>query len=340
MSARGQRPAARGPRRGLVLGGGGVLGGAWLVGALTALEQVTGRDARDADVVVGTSVGSFAAAVLGSGATVDDWRAHQLGYEVEDGPMAGLAWDYDADSGGAAPPAPGRRPGSPGILTGNARHLRDLPPTTVVSAFVPEGRGSLARIGETAASLVAPGAWVPRPGVRVVALDYETGRRTVFVGPGEVAREEDSDSATLADAVMASCAIPGWYAPVTIGRHRYVDGGTWSSTNVDLVAEDALDEVVVLAPMVSFAPDRPRSFTQVVDRQWRASVTARCLREVQRLHEAGTKVTVLGPGREDLTVMGGNLMDPRRRVRVLETSLRTSLAALADPEPLHLDGAS
>ena len=174
MSARRRRPAAHGRRWGLVLGGGGVLGGAWLVGALSALEEVTGRDARDADVVVGTSVGSFAAAILGSGASVDDWRAHQLGHEVEHGPMAGLAWNYDADSGGATPPTPGRRPGSPRILTG----------------------------------------------------------------------------------------------------------------------------------------------------------------------KAGTKVTVLGPGPEDLAVMGGNLMDPRRRVRVLETSMRTSLAALADPEPLHLDGAS
>jgi len=31
--------------------------------------------------------------------------------------------------------------------------------------------------------------------------------------------------------------------------------------------------------------------------------------------------------------MGINLMDPRRRQKVLETSLRTSAAALAAPEP-------
>ena len=39
-------PAA-GPRRGLVLGGGGVLGAAWMVGALTALEDELGVDAAD-----------------------------------------------------------------------------------------------------------------------------------------------------------------------------------------------------------------------------------------------------------------------------------------------------
>ena len=35
------------------------------------------------------------------------------------------------------------------------------------------------------------------------------------------------------------------------------------------------------------------------------------------------------PGPEDLAVMGANLMDPRRRRAVLETSLRTSAAMLA-----------
>ena len=53
----GGRPVSG--RWGLVLGGGGVLGGAWMVGALTALEQVHGLDARDADVIVG-HVGRFA----------------------------------------------------------------------------------------------------------------------------------------------------------------------------------------------------------------------------------------------------------------------------------------
>jgi NTE family protein len=38
---------------------------------------------------------------------------------------------------------------------------------------------------------------------------------------------------------------------------------------------------------------------------------------------------VLTPGPEDLAVMGANLMDPRRRRAVLETSLRTSAAMLA-----------
>jgi hypothetical protein len=45
-------------------------------------------------------------------------------------------------------------------------------------------------------------------------------------------------------------------------------------------------------------------------------------------------VTILGPGREDLEAMGGNLMDLSRRPSVVETSLRTSAVALRDPDPL------
>ena len=43
---------------------------------------------------------------------------------------------------------------------------------------------------------------------------------------------------------------------------------------------------------------------------------------------------MLGPGPEDLVAMGPNLMSGDRRRQVLETSLRTSLAALLDPAPL------
>jgi len=39
----------------LVLGAGGVLGAAWMVGALQALEDETGVDVREFEAFVGTS---------------------------------------------------------------------------------------------------------------------------------------------------------------------------------------------------------------------------------------------------------------------------------------------
>jgi len=201
-----------------------------------------------------------------------------------------------------------------------------LPPTAVLSAFLPEGRGNLDAVGALI-SHVVPRGWVARDGVTVVALDYDTGMRVPFGRPG-------APSASLPEAVMASCAIPGWYQPVKIGDHRFIDGGAWSSTNLDLLAGKGLDEVFVLAPQASFDADAPTQWSTRLERQWRSRVTQRVLRESTTVHRLGTEVTILGPGREDLEAMGGNLMDLSRRPSVIETSLRTSAVALRDPESL------
>jgi hypothetical protein len=67
------------PRVGLVLGAGGVLGGAWLAGALAALTESTGWDPATADVVVGTSAGSMIGALLAGGVPPWFMVAHSAG---------------------------------------------------------------------------------------------------------------------------------------------------------------------------------------------------------------------------------------------------------------------
>lgn len=313
-------------RTGLVLGGGGVLGAAWLVGALSALEEHLGRDLRGVDAIVGTSAGSVVGALLAAEVSVADLLRHQLGEELGSGPLAGFAWDHDSPPGGARPRRSRRGVGSARLLAHNVGHLRRLPPTAVLSALLPEGRGSLESVGALVRHVV-PHGWIDRPDLQVVAMDYETGRRVAFGRPG-------APDADLADAVMASCAIPGWYQPMRIDSARYVDGGACSSTSVDLLAGRGLDEVWVLAPSVSFALDAPATLPERLERQWRTRVTRRCLREVAKVYAGGTEVTVLGPGPPDLRAFGANLMDVGRRRTVLETSLRTSAESLMAPEPL------
>ena len=322
----GPSPAAARRRRGLVLGGGGVLGAAWMVGALQALEDTLGIDVRDFDEYVGTSAGAVLAALLGAGVPVADLLVHQLEGAIDVGPLAGYGWDYEKDTGGDRPGRPRLGVGSRELLRRNALHLRQLPPTAILSAVLPEGRGSLEAVGALVGHVVRTG-WAPRDGVCVVALDFEAGARVPF-------GREDAPEADLPDAVMASCAIPGWYHPVQIGGHRYIDGGAWSSTNLDLMVGRGLDEVFVLAPQVSFVRDAPTHWRTRVERQWRNRVTLRALRELHKVHKDGAEVTMLGPGEEDLEAFGANLMDVRRRPQVIETSLRTSAVALRDPAPL------
>jgi NTE family protein len=297
-----------------------------MVGALKALEDELGVDARDFDAYVGTSAGSVLTGLLGAGVGVADLLRHQLDGSIDVGPLAGYGWDYDKDTGEDRPGLPRMGLGSRQLLRRNALHLRSLPPTAVLSAILPEGRGSIEAVGSLM-SFVVPKGWVPRPGVTVVALDYDTGERVPFGRP-------EAPAVDLAEAVMASCAIPGWYQPVRIGDHRYIDGGAWSSTNLDLMVGQGLDEIFVLAPQVSFVRDTPTHWRTRVERQWRNRVTIRVLRELSRVHADGAEVTVLGPGEEDLEAFGANLMDVRRRPLVIETSLRTSAVALRDPAPL------
>jgi len=311
-----------------VLGAGGVLGFAWAVGALTALEEAEGIDCRDAEMIVGTSAGSITAAMLGCGVAVSTMLAHQSGIPVEGD--VDIDYDYETDSGGSLPPLPRPGLGSARLLARAALHPREITPMAALSSVLPRGRGTLEPVTDLVAGVLSEGAdWAPHPSVWTVAMDYATGRRVPFGRAGEPA-------ARLPDAVTASCSIPGWYTPVRIGEHRYVDGGTCSSTSLDLLAGADLPEVFVIAPMVSFGYDRPRSVPALLERRWRRLTTGRLEREAERVRAGGTRVTMLGPGPDDLAAIGANMMDPARRDRVLTTSLRTSAEALA-AEPAGQD---
>jgi NTE family protein len=309
-----------GTRRGIVLGGGGVLGAAWMIGALQALSEKEDWDPREAAALVGTSAGSVLAGLLGSGIAVDTLVNHQRGVPGPGDPQ--IDFDPDTASGGPLPPRPQIRLGSTALLARAARNPRRMPPLAILSGLAPRGRGNLDGIGELIRAANPDRDWPSHPATWIVTMDYETGKRVAFGRPG-------APPATLAEAVMASCSIPGWYAPTVIGGRPYVDGGTCSPTSLDLLDGFGLDEVIVLAPMVSFDYDEPQSVVGRLERRFRRAMTKRVLHEAGKVRRHGTTVTILGPGREDLEAIGVNLMDHTRRLQVFETSLRTSAAALA-----------
>lgn len=308
-------------RRGLVFGGGGVLGGTWAVGALSAWSRATGLDPKDVDVIVGTSAGSVLGALVACGVSTDELITHYRDEYVTSGPLAGYEWDPDRATGGHRPGLPKLRgPGSPALIRSSLRNIRQLPATAVLSAFLPEGGRSLERVGHLIDAVTPFGEWSAHPNLWVVAMDYTDGHRVVFGRPG-------APVAPLSSAVMASCSIPGWFSPVEIDGRSYVDGGAVSATSVDVIAHAGLDEVYVIAPMVSFEMDTPDGLQARLERRWRGQVTKVCRDEMAVVRAAGTKVYALGPGPQDLQAIGANLMDSSRRRLVLDTSLRTSAAA-------------
>jgi NTE family protein len=306
---------AKDRRVAVVLGAGGTLGAAWMIGGLVALQERIGRPLHEVDTIVGTSAGSVLAAALRHGFTPDELVAHQLG---ESHPRVPDAAEFAADSGTFPPP--------PRLRLGSARMLATAtlaPHSVAPRALVPQGRARHHALRRYVQALVheAPHDW---PGRRtwIVGVDYESGRRVVFGRDG-------SPPSSLPDAVVASCSIPGWHRPAVIGDRRYVDGGVRSVCSVDVLRRLEHDEVFVLAPMAGHRTDRPRHPVVLAERMLRKVFAVQVDREVSRVARTGASVTVVTPGPEDLAAIGGNLMDGRRRIEVLRTAQETVPAALA-----------
>lgn len=302
---------------GLVLGGGGVTGAAFHFGTLLTLRMATGWDLDDAEVVVGTSSGGFAAALvrghaLELGTMVGDTRdraeaAARLRERVY--PRNGLApatvlrWLRR----GVLPALP--HPdlqvvlGSPGVYR-----------TSGIEAWIREA------VGPTA------DGWPARPTV-VVAYDLEDRRRVAF-------GTEGAPPATLARAVAASTAVPVVYEPVRIGDRLYVDGGVASGTSADLVlgCTEPLDLVLVVAPMAG-TPRGGRRFYEfyedVFDRAGRAALDA----ELEAVREAWPEadVVVLRPDSRVLDVARPNPMSVEAAIPTFLATVRTMRDQLAEP---------
>src|ERR671926_632144 len=106
------------PKVGLVLGAGGVMGGAWLTGGLEALATETGWDPASADTIVGTSAGSMMGALLASGIPPWFMVAHSAG-ETFDGVTDASgrpAAEADRSGGAVFRFRPGWPPVGPGSL--------------------------------------------------------------------------------------------------------------------------------------------------------------------------------------------------------------------------------
>ncbi|MBO0829995.1 MAG: hypothetical protein J2P24_19655, partial [Streptosporangiales bacterium] len=103
-----------------------------------------------------------------------------------------------------------------------------------------------------------------------------------------------------------------------------------------LFATVDVDEVYVLAPMASYELDQPRSVGALMERGIRRYISRQLTGEVRALRRAGITVHVLTPGPADLEAIGGNLMDPSRRLFVLETARRTTAEKL-EAEPVEDD---
>jgi NTE family protein len=315
-------------RIGLVLGAGGILGHAFHTGVLAALAEATGWDPRDAEVVVGTSAGSVVGSLLRAGLSAEDHYARFIGGTISDDgarlfeqlgppqpvpPFSGFGWPFMA---------------SPETWLSAVRRPWATRPGVLLAATLPAGRIPTDNIAVGLRRVYGTG-WAARP-LWICAVQLGSGERVVFGRDGVRA-------VGLPDAVRASCAIPAYFEPVTIDGARYVDGGAWSTTNLDVLAGLGLDLIVVSSPMSTAAG----TLRLGLDVPTRLLCHWRLLQERVRVRLRGTPVVVFEPGAAEQAVLGFDAMNARKRRAVAEvaraavrrrfegSAQRTEIAALS-----------
>ncbi|MDQ0863868.1 patatin-like phospholipase family protein [Arthrobacter globiformis] len=270
--------------RALVLGGGGSTGNAWLIGVIAGLSD-SGLDVTTADLTIGTSAGSTAAAQI-AGATPAELLAAILAAAPQPQPRL-------QQGTGPAGSGSGRVPSKP-----VADHMER---TSKIIAAAEDAADMRRRMGAAALDMDAasdtsvqqrwratvaarlPSQHWPQRRVLITAVDAQSGEPVVF---------DRQSGVDLADAVAASCASGFAYG---IGDNRYIDGGYRSNAeNADLAA--GYQRVLVLSPFGG------RTRTPV---NWGLHLAT----QVDGLRAGGSKVETIFPDSNSEHMFGANAMD-------------------------------
>ena len=219
-------------RRALVLAGGVLAGIAWETGVLLGIcdeAPEAGAALVDSEVLVGTSAGSTVAAQLGSGTPLEELFARQLSeeggsHEIHPGASIETIIELFLDA----------------MQTPGATKEQKLQKIGAVAAGVETVAEPVRR--NVIAHRLPSHQW-PQRMLRITGIDIDTGELVIF---------DNASGVDLVDAVAASCAVPGVWPPVTLGRRRYMDGGVGSTVNMTAAHDCAV--AVALVPSGAQTP--------------------------------------------------------------------------------------
>ncbi len=264
--------------RALVLGGGGSAGNAWVIGVVAGLFDA-GLHVTGADLIIGTSSGSTAAAQM-AGATPTDLFADILAAEPpqRSGPVG--------SDGGRGPIGPAvNHLERTNRIIGAARDPADMRRRLGAGALELDAASDdpgMTRWRATVAARLPDQRWPQRP-MWIVAVDARSGEPVVF---------DRHSGVDLVEAVAASCSSG---APYGIGDSRFIDGGyRRSAENADLAA--GYERVLVLSPLGG------RSRAPL---DWGMHLAA----QVDELRVGGSRVETVLPDSASRDAFGDNMMD-------------------------------
>jgi predicted acylesterase/phospholipase RssA len=256
-SATRRRRRRRSDKTALVLGGGGFTGGVYEIGALRALDLLARNSTvNQFDIYVGTSAGSFIAALCANGVTPEEMMRvliNEGSLPFEDVDLGDLLRPNLTELARKGVMLPWRALGLARELALKRGQVSLMDILLGLAEALPSGlytgsgiesylHGVLSEPGRTDdfAKL--------RPELYLTATDLDTCERVVFGADGLT-------DVPISTAVRASGALPMVYAPVKVGERELVDGGLMSTTNLDIAVEAGAKLVVVINPIVPYVND-------------------------------------------------------------------------------------
>jgi NTE family protein len=352
-SSQGRRAAARQrkpSKTALVLGGGGFTGAVYEIGALRALDLLSvNRSVTDFDIYVGTSAGSFVAAMTANGVSPEemmrvlDRQAPTPFPEIALGTLLSLNLREMASKAIAFPWRMTK------LGWNLARHVGQVSALDVVLGIaegLPPGMYSGDGIEEYVRRVLDDEGHTDDfrqldRQLYITATDLDTCERVVFGTDG-------FDDVPISTAVRASTALPMVYEPVQVGDRELVDGGLISTTNLDLAVEAGARLVIVVNPLVPYVNEARRTnplHPRVSDMGFpQIGYQAFKLMTYQRLHDIrqrwedrypGVDFVLIEPDASDELMFRTSVMDYGSRVQIASHGFRSVTVKLAEDYP-HL----
>src|ERR671938_24786 len=348
----GPKPPRRRPRRSrtaLVLGGGGVTGGVYEIGALRALDLLAvNRTVNQFDVYVGTSAGSFVAALTANGVTPEEMMRvvnQQVPTPFHDVDRSTLMRPNALEFARAGALMPLKMLGLARNLVGNIRATSVIDIAVGLAEALPSGMYDGKGIEEYLRSVLADPDRVDdfrllEHELFLTATDLDTCERIVMGGA-------EWDDVPISRAVAASTALPMVYKPVEIKGRHLVDGGIRSTTNVDIAVEAGAKFVIVVNPLVPYVNDFQKVIPTMLGSRVRRGAgmgfpqigyQSFKLLAHQRLHEAvahwrerypGVDIILIEPDPNDELMFDTNIMNFTRRVEIARHGFESVTLQLA-----------
>jgi predicted acylesterase/phospholipase RssA len=343
------RGKGAGSKTALVLGGGGLTGGVYEIGALRALDLLAvNRTVNEFDVYVGTSAGSFVASLAANGVTPEEMMRvanGQVPTSIRDIDLGTLMSPNYLDFAKSTALMPLRVLGLARTLLGQIGQVSMMDVLIGLAEGLPSGvydGGGIERY--VADALADPDRTddfrALDSELYLAATDLDTCERIVFGADGW-------DDVPISKAVSASTALPIVYKPVEIRGRQFVDGGIRSTTNVDIAVERGAKFVIVVNPLVPYVNDFQKVIPTITGSRVRRvsdmgfpqiGYQAFKLLAHQRLHEAvkrweekypGVDIILIEPDPNDELMFDTNIMSFAKRLEIARHGFESVTLRLA-----------